>query len=224
MFLFWLLCVTQKSLFPSQKLSFCLTLLIPQGFFRRSQLPTVSYSCSRQSNCQIDRASRNRCQHCRLQKCLAQGMSRDGERKHTCTDRQTNLFTVNSQQLLSHLLIVYFQRWSLDGCPSVSATLWSLKWKGTGSSSNSSFRETPRPCCPTPPRTARTAPPSFFSPWPRPTHTAEMPSCWPTPLIFTLTWCAPRTTHRCLLWSTAPLGSLPPQDPKGGETTPVMLI
>lgn len=51
----------------------------PQGFFRRSQLPTVSYSCSRQSNCQIDRASRNRCQHCRLQKCLAQGMSRDGE-------------------------------------------------------------------------------------------------------------------------------------------------
>uniref|UniRef100_A0A3P9D677 Nuclear receptor ROR-alpha n=1 Tax=Maylandia zebra TaxID=106582 RepID=A0A3P9D677_9CICH len=48
-----------------------------QGFFRRSQLPTVSYSCSRQSNCQIDRASRNRCQHCRLQKCLAQGMSRD---------------------------------------------------------------------------------------------------------------------------------------------------
>lgn len=52
----------------------------PQGFFRRSQLPTVSYSCSRQSNCQIDRASRNRCQHCRLQKCLAQGMSRDGGR------------------------------------------------------------------------------------------------------------------------------------------------
>ncbi|XP_029928260.1 nuclear receptor ROR-alpha B isoform X2 [Myripristis murdjan] len=48
-----------------------------KGFFRRSQLPTVSYSCSRQNNCQIDRASRNRCQHCRLQKCLAQGMSRD---------------------------------------------------------------------------------------------------------------------------------------------------
>ncbi|KAG7474359.1 nuclear receptor ROR-alpha A-like isoform X1 [Solea senegalensis] len=48
-----------------------------KGFFRRSQLPSVSYSCSRQSNCQIDRASRNRCQHCRLQKCLAQGMSKD---------------------------------------------------------------------------------------------------------------------------------------------------
>ncbi|KAJ3598643.1 hypothetical protein NHX12_002148 [Muraenolepis orangiensis] len=48
-----------------------------KGFFRRSQLPTVSYSCSRQNNCQIDRTSRNRCQHCRLQKCLTQGMSRD---------------------------------------------------------------------------------------------------------------------------------------------------
>lgn len=64
-----------------QNSCFCWALVVPtpQGFFRRSQLPTVSYSCSRQSNCQIDRASRNRCQHCRLQKCLAQGMSRDGE-------------------------------------------------------------------------------------------------------------------------------------------------
>ncbi|KAL2090049.1 hypothetical protein ACEWY4_014737 [Coilia grayii] len=35
------------------------------------------YSCSRQRNCQIDRTNRNRCQHCRLQKCLALGMSRD---------------------------------------------------------------------------------------------------------------------------------------------------
>uniref|UniRef100_A0A3Q2XNE9 RAR-related orphan receptor C n=1 Tax=Hippocampus comes TaxID=109280 RepID=A0A3Q2XNE9_HIPCM len=52
-------------------------LFMPQGFFRRSQLPTVSYSCSRQSNCTIDRSSRNRCQHCRLQKCLALGMSKD---------------------------------------------------------------------------------------------------------------------------------------------------
>lgn len=78
--------------FPDSMLeSYCFywALSIPQGFFRRSQLPTVSYSCSRQNNCQIDRASRNRCQHCRLQKCLAQGMSRDGE-AHTPL---TNSFT-----------------------------------------------------------------------------------------------------------------------------------
>ncbi|XP_067878758.1 nuclear receptor ROR-alpha A-like isoform X2 [Heterodontus francisci] len=48
-----------------------------KGFFRRSQQNSVTYTCSRQQNCQIDRASRNRCQHCRLNKCLELGMSRD---------------------------------------------------------------------------------------------------------------------------------------------------
>lgn len=50
-----------------------------QGFFRRSQQSNATYSCPRQKNCLIDRTSRNRCQHCRLQKCLAVGMSRDGK-------------------------------------------------------------------------------------------------------------------------------------------------
>ncbi|NXA43447.1 RORG protein, partial [Eudromia elegans] len=50
-----------------------------KGFFRRSQRGSLSYACSRQQSCPIDRASRNRCQHCRLQKCLRLGMSRDGE-------------------------------------------------------------------------------------------------------------------------------------------------
>ncbi|XP_068882396.1 nuclear receptor ROR-alpha isoform X5 [Aphelocoma coerulescens] len=48
-----------------------------RGFFRRSQQSNATYSCPRQKNCLIDRTSRNRCQHCRLQKCLAVGMSRD---------------------------------------------------------------------------------------------------------------------------------------------------
>ncbi|KAF1393296.1 hypothetical protein PFLUV_G00037130 [Perca fluviatilis] len=48
-----------------------------KGFFRRSQQSNAAYSCPRQKNCLIDRTSRNRCQHCRLQKCLALGMSRD---------------------------------------------------------------------------------------------------------------------------------------------------
>lgn len=59
----------------SSQVSTCL----PQGFFRRSQQCNVAYSCTRQQNCPIDRTSRNRCQHCRLKKCLALGMSRDGE-------------------------------------------------------------------------------------------------------------------------------------------------
>uniref|UniRef100_A0A8C4PW51 RAR related orphan receptor B n=1 Tax=Eptatretus burgeri TaxID=7764 RepID=A0A8C4PW51_EPTBU len=48
-----------------------------KGFFRRSQQNNATYSCPRQRNCLIDRTNRNRCQHCRLQKCLALGMSRD---------------------------------------------------------------------------------------------------------------------------------------------------
>ncbi|XP_060788561.1 RAR-related orphan receptor C a [Neoarius graeffei] len=48
-----------------------------KGFFRRSQQNNAMYSCSRQRNCVIDRTNRNRCQHCRLQKCLTLGMSRD---------------------------------------------------------------------------------------------------------------------------------------------------
>ncbi|KAM4708039.1 nuclear receptor ROR-beta-like [Discoglossus pictus] len=48
-----------------------------KGFFRRSQQNNAAYSCSRQRNCLIDRTNRNRCQHCRLQKCLELGMSRD---------------------------------------------------------------------------------------------------------------------------------------------------
>ncbi|KAJ8398517.1 hypothetical protein AAFF_G00427720 [Aldrovandia affinis] len=58
------------------------------GFFRRSQQSSVSYSCSRQSNCPIDRASRNRCQSCRLQKCVAQGMSRDAVKFGRMSKRQ----------------------------------------------------------------------------------------------------------------------------------------
>ncbi|XP_072346590.1 nuclear receptor ROR-alpha-like [Scyliorhinus torazame] len=48
-----------------------------KGFFRRSQQNSVTYTCSQQQNCPIDRASRNRCQRCRLRKCLELGMSRD---------------------------------------------------------------------------------------------------------------------------------------------------
>eukprot|EP00094_Tigriopus_californicus_P010017 TCALIF_09660-PA protein Name:"Similar to Hr46 Probable nuclear hormone receptor HR3 (Drosophila melanogaster)" AED:0.57 eAED:0.57 QI:0/0/0/0.33/0/0/3/0/102 len=49
-----------------------------KGFFRRSQSSVVNYQCPRQKNCVVDRVNRNRCQYCRLQKCLTLGMSRDG--------------------------------------------------------------------------------------------------------------------------------------------------
>jgi len=50
-----------------------------KGFFRRSQSSVVNYQCPRSKNCVVDRVNRNRCQFCRLQKCLRLGMSRDGK-------------------------------------------------------------------------------------------------------------------------------------------------
>ncbi|UMM12463.1 hypothetical protein L5515_001225 [Caenorhabditis briggsae] len=48
-----------------------------KGFFRRSQSSIVNYQCPRQKNCIVDRVNRNRCQYCRLKKCIELGMSRD---------------------------------------------------------------------------------------------------------------------------------------------------
>ena len=56
-----------------------------KGFFRRSQSSVVNYQCPRQKNCVVDRVNRNRCQFCRLQKCLSLGMSRDGKKEETQT-------------------------------------------------------------------------------------------------------------------------------------------
>merc|ERR1739842_112403 len=56
-----------------------------KGFFRRSQSSVVNYQCPRQKNCVVDRVNRNRCQSCRLQKCLSLGMSRDGKNKNART-------------------------------------------------------------------------------------------------------------------------------------------
>uniref|UniRef100_A0A915LTB3 Uncharacterized protein n=1 Tax=Meloidogyne javanica TaxID=6303 RepID=A0A915LTB3_MELJA len=47
------------------------------GFFRRSQQNTTNYQCARQRNCIVDRVNRNRCQYCRLKKCIELGMSKD---------------------------------------------------------------------------------------------------------------------------------------------------
>jgi len=51
-----------------------------QGFFRRSIQQKIQYRpCTKNQQCSILRINRNRCQYCRLKKCIAAGMSRDGE-------------------------------------------------------------------------------------------------------------------------------------------------
>lgn len=50
-----------------------------QGFFRRTVRQNMIYKpCDNPKGCLIMRISRNRCQYCRMRKCLAVGMSHEG--------------------------------------------------------------------------------------------------------------------------------------------------
>lgn len=52
-----------------------------KGFFRRSIQQKIQYRpCLKNQMCNIMRVNRNRCQYCRLRKCIAVGMSRDAVR------------------------------------------------------------------------------------------------------------------------------------------------
>ncbi|CAH8828535.1 unnamed protein product [Trichobilharzia szidati] len=52
-----------------------------KGFFRRAIQGNQSYTCSRDGTCEINKTLRNKCQQCRLLKCIAVGMSKDAVRK-----------------------------------------------------------------------------------------------------------------------------------------------
>ena len=49
-----------------------------KGFFKRSLSNKRVYKCRKQQRCQITEKERNRCQYCRLKKCLDQGMNSKG--------------------------------------------------------------------------------------------------------------------------------------------------
>lgn len=56
-----------------------------KGFFRRTVRQKVEYKpCETPKGCLIMRISRNRCQYCRLQKCLTAGMSHEAVRLGRC--------------------------------------------------------------------------------------------------------------------------------------------
>jgi hypothetical protein len=48
-----------------------------KGFFKRSIRKQLGYQCRGNKNCEVTKHHRNRCQYCRLQKCLAMGMRSD---------------------------------------------------------------------------------------------------------------------------------------------------
>lgn len=56
-----------------------------KGFFRRTVRQKMEYkACENAKGCLIMRISRNRCQYCRLQKCIAVGMSHEAVRLGRC--------------------------------------------------------------------------------------------------------------------------------------------
>ena len=52
-----------------------------KGFFKRSVRKNLNYSCQGNGACPVDKVHRNRCQRCRLNKCLTMGMKKEGKLK-----------------------------------------------------------------------------------------------------------------------------------------------
>lgn len=50
-----------------------------KGFFKRSVRKNLTYTCRSKQDCVINKHHRNRCQFCRLKKCLKMGMKTDCE-------------------------------------------------------------------------------------------------------------------------------------------------
>ncbi|CAH1121207.1 unnamed protein product [Ceutorhynchus assimilis] len=75
-----------------------------KGFFKRSIRKQLGYQCRGSKNCEVTKHHRNRCQYCRLQKCLACGMRSDSvqherkpilEKKEYSNNSQTNFNSSN---------------------------------------------------------------------------------------------------------------------------------
>lgn len=69
-----------------------------KGFFKRSIRKQLGYQCRGSKNCEVTKHHRNRCQYCRLQKCLACGMRSDCKYIHI-------LFTHKYNIIISHVRI-----------------------------------------------------------------------------------------------------------------------
>lgn len=80
-----------------------------KGFFKRSIRKQLGYQCRGNMNCEVTKHHRNRCQYCRLQKCLACGMRSDSvqhERKPIVDKKEgiTNSVTTTSTSVLNSLV------------------------------------------------------------------------------------------------------------------------
>ena len=56
----------------------CAYIYIFVGFFKRTVQKMLVYTCKENRDCVINKFTRNNCQFCRFQRCLAVGMKREG--------------------------------------------------------------------------------------------------------------------------------------------------
>ena len=95
-----------------------------KGFFKRSIRKNLGYQCRGNMDCPINKHHRNRCQYCRLQKCLAAGMRSDSvqsERKPPSPTAGTageNIYSRISRELRR------FEWVDLESDDFLSAWLW----------------------------------------------------------------------------------------------------
>lgn len=76
-----------------------------KGFFKRSIRKQLGYQCRGSKNCEVTKHHRNRCQYCRLQKCLSMGMRSDSvqhERKPMSEKKDFNLFMSGDNNLANY--------------------------------------------------------------------------------------------------------------------------
>lgn len=79
-----------------------------KGFFKRSIRKQLGYQCRGSKSCEVTKHHRNRCQYCRLQKCLAMGMRSDcKDLKHLPGGLCTIFLLPNSSSSHTHSNLLY---------------------------------------------------------------------------------------------------------------------
>uniref|UniRef100_A0A8C5CGN3 Nuclear receptor subfamily 2 group C member 1 n=1 Tax=Gadus morhua TaxID=8049 RepID=A0A8C5CGN3_GADMO len=77
-----------------------------KGFFKRSIRKNLVYTCRGSGECVINKHHRNRCQYCRLQRCINLGMKQDSERPGVGTpERECSIISQSTNLLESSMLL-----------------------------------------------------------------------------------------------------------------------
>ncbi|GFO22564.1 retinoic acid receptor [Plakobranchus ocellatus] len=142
-----------------------------KGFFRRSVQKNMQYTCHKDKNCVINKVTRNRCQYCRLQKCIVTGMSKEAVRNDRNKKRKqrpestsggSEELTEDDQMLIQDILYAHRDTapTNLNGISSSSSA------SSASPTASSSFSSPP----------GRSSVPSFSTPTPSSTSSSSTSS------------------------------------------------